>query len=110
MAKHFSAIRLPVCIWSDVFPVRWNDGQQAISERWCENWLESERQLEPINIHAPYCPCVVTIAESDVGHFHRDPICDIPNCTYYPNAQKCFRRNIKRSVLYMCYTLNCKLP
>jgi len=96
---------LPVCIWSDVFPVQRKDtpiSQQTISEQWCSDWIQEDKLLEPINIHAPYCPCVASIAENDVGHFHRDPICDTntnsasKNCIYYPNAQKCFRRNIKR--------------
>lgn len=109
----FSCFSPQVCIWSDVFPVRWKESQYRKSEQWCENWLAKEKTLKPINIHQPYCPCVASIAENDVGHFHRDPVCDrsknsvISNCTYYPNAQKCFRRNIKRWVLSAIFQLVC---
>ena len=106
--------RLQECIWSDVFPVQWRQNEQKQkSEQWCENWLRQEKDLLPVKIHAPYCPCVVSIAENDVGHFTKDPICDnskdsVINCEFNPNAHKCFRRNLKRFVwntLRKCFVM-----
>ncbi|XP_052220669.1 protein mesh-like isoform X2 [Dreissena polymorpha] len=95
---------LPICVWSDVFPVRWLPNEQKQkSQQWCEKWLTKEKIInasDPVKIRAPNCPCVASIAERDVGHFHPDPFCDNTtnstyNCEYNKNAEKCFTRNIK---------------
>lgn len=99
---HYRICRLPLCIWSDVFPVRWQSENSKDSQDWCEKWIERERTLSPIVVKAPNCPCILTIAENDLGHFHIDPYCDKfksssgINCVYNKNAQQCMRRNIKR--------------
>ncbi|KAL4218756.1 hypothetical protein ACF0H5_021343 [Mactra antiquata] len=91
------------CIWSDVFPVIWKESNSKESERWCSDWLLSEETKERIDISPQNCPCIVSIAENDVGHFSIDPNCDKSSgmdtkCLYNKNAHKCFRRNNKRAV------------
>lgn len=90
---------LPICLWSDVFPVRWSSSQK--SQQWCETWLDNEKLLPRIKVRAPYCPCIMSIAENDLGNFQKDPSCDSDktsvntNCLNHPSAQKCFSRNSK---------------
>ncbi|XP_045194321.2 sushi domain-containing protein 2-like [Mercenaria mercenaria] len=92
---------LPVCIWSDVFPVRWKSSNSIYSEQWCEDWLNSEQNFPPITLNPPSCPCIASMAGNDSGHFQKDPLCDIDkssvntNCVYNPNAHKCYRRNLR---------------
>ena len=93
--------RLPVCIWSDVFPVRWKSMNSPESEEWCQNWLNREVALPRITITQQSCPCILTIAENDSGQFQVDPYCDNKQsanltCVYNSNAKKCFRRNLRR--------------
>ena len=99
----FIFYRLPLCIWSDVFPVRWQNQNSQESREWCENWIIRERtQMSPIVPRTPNCPCGMSKAENDPGHFHADPYCDKRktssklNCVYNKDAQQCYRRNIQR--------------
>ena len=101
----FVFYRLPLCIWSDVFPVRWQNQNSQESREWCENWIIRERtQMSPIVPRTPNCPCGMSKAENDPGHFHADPYCDKRktssklNCVYNKDAQQCYRRNIQRYV------------
>ena len=101
----FFSYRLPLCIWSDVFPVRWQKSNSKQSQSWCEKWINREKTLSPIVVETPNCPCTLTLAENDPGHFHTDPDCDKTkhnsrtNCIYNKNAQQCMQRNLKRYVL-----------
>ncbi|KAL3871735.1 hypothetical protein ACJMK2_039718 [Sinanodonta woodiana] len=88
-----------LCIWSDVFPVRWSEFEK--SKTWCNSWIIRETNLPNITHGTSSCPCVLPQAERDIGRFDIDPFCDKTkdnnslNCLYYQGAEQCMQRNLQ---------------
>ncbi|KAK3592810.1 hypothetical protein CHS0354_009257 [Potamilus streckersoni] len=88
-----------LCIWSDVFSVRWSEFN--MSKTWCDAWITREKTLPNITHSTSSCPCVLNQAERDIGRFDIDPFCDKTkdgnslNCVYYPGAEQCMQKNLQ---------------